>query len=265
MKDCLFDPDKLEIPMTLALTRREFLWTTSGALALPVTGFDAAPAFAAREELVVRFEVDLGNIDPANRVGSVEDNIILAVSQNLARFNPGKLDWAPDAAKTINQVSETEIDFELNPGQMFQGGYGEMTAEDVKFSLERFIKPGPDGKKVAYADDFGALDKVEVTGTYTGKILLKNPAPALWVIGICDGSGAILSKKAVEALGDKIKTQLIGSGPYVFKDWKPKEQFVLEANPDYKGPDTPKFKQIVGRIIAEPKTALLAFLANEVA
>jgi len=40
---------------------------------------------------------------------------------------------------------------------------------------------------------------------------------------------------------------------------------VLEANPDYKGKDTPKFKQIVGRIIPEPKTALLAYLANEIA
>src|SRR5262245_29232097 len=157
-------------------------------IALPIAGLGAIPAFAAREEIVVRAEKDISNLDPANRVGSEEDNIILACCQNLARFNPQKLDWAPDAAKTITQVSETEIDFELNPGQMFHGGYGELTAEDVKFSLERFIKPGPDGKKVAYADDFGALDKVEVTGTYTGKILLKNPAPALWVIGLCDGS-----------------------------------------------------------------------------
>jgi peptide/nickel transport system substrate-binding protein len=251
--------------MTLALTRREFLLTSSGAIALPITGFGALPAFAAREEITVRIEQDIGNIDPANRVGSVEDNIILACCQTLARFNPGKLDWANDAAKTITQVSETQIDFELNPGQMFHGGYGVMTAEDVKYSLERFITPGPDGKKAAYADDFGALDKVEVTGSYTGKILLKNPAPALWVIGLCDGSGAILSKKAVEALGDKIATQLIGSGPYLIKEWKPKEHVLLAANPDYKGPDKPFFQRIIARPITEPKTAVISFLAKELA
>ena len=44
-------------------------------------------------------------------------------------------------------------------------------------------------------------------------ILLKHPSPALWLIGLCDGSGAILSKKATEELGDKIATTLIGSGP----------------------------------------------------
>lgn len=251
--------------MNITMSRRFFLQTASGAVALPIAGWEALPAFAAREELVVRFEYDLSNLDPANRTGSVEDNIIFAVSQTLARFNPGKLDWAPDAAKSITQVSETEIDFELNPGQMFHGGYGEMTADDVKFSLERFVKPGPDGKKVAYADDFGALDKVEVTGTHAGKILLKNPAPALWVIGLCDGSGAILSRKATEALGDKIATQLIGSGPYLMKEWKPKEQIVLEVNPDYRGTDKPYFKRIVAKPITEPKTAVISFLAKELA
>ena len=95
-------------------------------------------------------------------------------------------------------MSETEIKFELNPGQMFHGGYGEMTAEDVKFSYERFITPATTASKAAYADDWAALDQVEVTGKYTGRILFKNPAPAIWVIGICDGSGGILSKKATD-------------------------------------------------------------------
>ncbi len=57
----------------------------------------------------------------------------------------------------------------------------------------------------------------------------------IWVIGICDGSGGILSKKAIEELGDKIATTLIGSGPYLLKEWKPNEHLTLEVNPDYKG------------------------------
>ncbi len=92
-------------PMTVMMNRRFFLQTASGVIAVPITGFGSLPAYAAREELVVRFEYDISNMDPANRTGSVEDNIILAVCQTLARFNPGKLDWAPDAAKTITQVS----------------------------------------------------------------------------------------------------------------------------------------------------------------
>lgn len=252
--------------MSNSASRRQFLMgTAAAAVAAPVLFHGGIVLAADHDQVIVRKDTDIGNLDPANRTGSTEDDVLGAVCQSLARFKPNSLEWEPDAAKTINQVSETQIDFELNPGQMFHGGYGELTAEDVKFSYERFNKADAEGNKPAYADDWGALDHVEVTGQYTGKIILKNPAPALWVIGICDGSGAIVSKKAFEALGDKIRTQLIGSGPYVFKDWKPKEQYVLEANPDYKGKDTPKFKQIIGRIIPEPQTALLAYLANEIA
>src|SRR5690242_20104015 len=124
--------------MSTEMNRRAFLLATSAATTVPMLSFGSSLAFAANDELVVRIETDIGNLDPANRVGSTEDNLIIAVCQGLARFKPGTLEWEPDAAKTIKQVSETEIEFELHPGQMFHGGYGELTAEDVKFSFERF-------------------------------------------------------------------------------------------------------------------------------
>jgi peptide/nickel transport system substrate-binding protein len=251
--------------MSMEMNRRTLLQTASGAAALPLLGLGSRVAFGADGEITVRIEKDISNLDPANRVGSVEDNIITSVCQTLARFKPGTLDWEPDAAKTITQVSDTEITFELNPGQMFTGGYGELTAEDVKFSYERFITTGDDGSKAAYADDWAALDHVEVTGKYTGRILFKNPAPAIFVIGICDGSGGLLSKKATTELGDKIATTLIGSGPYLIKEWTPNDHLTLETNPDYKGNAPAPYNRIILKPIQEWQTALLAFQAKEVA
>ncbi|HSE74690.1 MAG TPA: hypothetical protein VLB05_09265, partial [Dongiaceae bacterium] len=75
--------------MNTQMNRRAFLWTTTGALTVPMLSFGSSAAFAARDELIVRVDTDVGNLDPANRVGSVEDNIIIAVCQNLARFKPG--------------------------------------------------------------------------------------------------------------------------------------------------------------------------------
>ncbi|MDZ4312945.1 MAG: ABC transporter substrate-binding protein [Cypionkella sp.] len=246
-------------------TRRQFMLGTATAAVAPfVLGFPVAYA-QGNDTVTLRIPDDISNVDPAFRVGPVEGNILSAVCQRLARFKPGSLEWEPDAAKWIKQNSDTEIEFELNPGQMFHDGYGELTAEDVKFSFERFITPDAQGAMVAYADDFGALDRVEVTGTYTGKLILKNPAPAIWMIAICDGSGSILSKKATEALGTGISTRAIGSGPYVFKEWKPRDQVVLEASPDYAGRDMPTFRQIILKPIVEPRTALLSLLAKETA
>jgi peptide/nickel transport system substrate-binding protein len=245
--------------MRMKLDRRTFLAGSSALAVLPYIGIARA---AGRSNPVIALDTDIGNLDPGNRVGTTEGNIIRSVCQTLVRFEPGKPSWANDAAKDIKQISDTEFDFELNPGQMFTGGYGEMTAEDVKYSFDRFIN-GDKGKKLAYADDMEALKSVEVTGKYTGKLILKHPSAALWLIGICDASGAILSKKASEELGDKIATTLVGSGPLTLKEWRPKEQFVLAANPDYKGPYKAHFEEITGKIIPEHKTAFLSYQANE--
>ncbi len=251
--------------MTLNITRRQALLGGASIAAVVALG-GVHPAFAGadRTKIVVRVDKDLVNLDPANRSGPVDLNVIWSVQQGLISFKPGSTDWELDAAEELVQVSDKEIRFKLRSGLTFTGGYGELTAEDVKFSFERFIKPDAEGKPVTYAKDWAALDHVEVTGPLEGRILLKNPAPALYSIALADGSGRIVSKKAFEKLGKDFATTLIGSGPYILKEWTPREQFVLEINPDYKGPIKPHFQQIVGKPISELRTAEIAFSSNEI-
>lgn len=249
--------------MGYELTRRGFLAGTAAA-GVTVLGVPWANVVSAAEgKLVVRVEEDLKVLDPAYRSGPIDVNVILAVGQGLVKFKPGSTEWENDAAAEIKQVSDTLIEFKLKEGLKFSGDYGDLTAEDVKFSFERFIKPGPDGAKVMYADDWLALESVEVTGPLTGKIHLKSPSPALWVIALADGSGVIVSRKAYEALGDKFRTTPIGSGPYILKEWVPRDHFTLVANPDYVG-EKPVFTEIVGKPIADDKTAQLALQAGEI-
>lgn len=248
--------------MSMKVDRRTFLMGSSAAAFLPFSGF-AAAATGDRVNPIIAVDADIGNLDPGNRVGTTEGNIIRSVCQTLVRFEPGKLSWSNDAAKEIRRISDTEFEFEINAGQMFTGGFGEMIAEDVKYSFDRFINGDRNGKKLAYADDMEALKTVEVTGKYTGRLVLKHPSAALWLIGLCDASGAILSRKACEELGDRIATTLIGSGPLLLKEWRPKEQFLLASNPDYKGPYKARVEEITGKIIPEHKTSFLAYQAKE--
>ena len=53
-------------------------------------------------------------------------------------FKAGALDYENDAAAELNQVNDQLIEFRLKDGLTFQGGYGDLTAEDVKFSFERY-------------------------------------------------------------------------------------------------------------------------------
>lgn len=250
--------------MTMRISRRQALAGGSALLGAAAFGLGGSrTALAARNQAVLRVNRDIQNLDPANRIGPLEDNIVLATNQGLAKFRPGSLDWELDAAAELVQADDTVIEFTLKPGLMFHGGHGEMTTEDVKFSFERFQTAGPDGGKAAYADDWAALDHVEIIDKYKGRLHLKQASPGLWVVTICDGSGYILSRKAVEALGAKMATQIIGTGPYMQHEWKPNERFVLRRNPDWKG-TAPHFDEIVLRPVVESKTAELAFRADEV-
>jgi ABC-type transport system substrate-binding protein len=128
--------------MSYAPTRRQILQGGSALLAAATLGLIRPnAAFAAHDKITVRVERDLGNLDPANRTGPLDVNILNAVMQGLIAFKPGSTEWQLDAAADIKQVSDTEIDFTLRPDQNFTGGYGPLTAEDVKFSFERFITP----------------------------------------------------------------------------------------------------------------------------
>lgn len=248
--------------MTATLTRRRLIQTSAaGAAALPF--LTSHHAFAARDSITVRIERDIQSLDPARRIGTVEGNILRATMRRLAMFRPGTYEIENDAAETLEQVDETTIAFTLKPGIMFTDGFGELTAEDVKFSFERFNNPAEGEEPATYAKDWAALDHVEVTDSHSGKLILKNPAPALWLIGIADVSGCIVSKKAYEELGEQVKTRAIGAGPYRMSDWQPNQSITLTADPDYQG-DPPAIPEIVLRPIQEPKTAQLAFRSDEV-
>jgi peptide/nickel transport system substrate-binding protein len=250
------------------LDRREFLAGTGSLLALGYgVGVPAEVLAQGRTSIAVAMARDLtGLLDPAFRVSYPEGNILRTVCPGLIAFKPGTFEWELACAESITQVSDTVIAFELKKGLMFHDGFGELTAEDVKFSFERFAKPGADGKQPTHTKDWAALDKVEVTGTHSGRIVLKMPAPALWKVVLPDVSGCLISQKAHEAGAyrlDKQPVRVIGTGAYRFAQWAPNEKVVLSANPDFKGPQ-PVFKELVLRPIRDPKTAELALRAGEI-
>ena len=248
-------------------SRRQILGAAATTAILGAAGFPF-PVLAqqGRSSVTLAIGRDIqGPLTPADRVGAIEGNIMRTVCQGLIRFKPGSFEWELSAAKSLTQVNDTTIEFDLNPGALFHGGYGEMTADDVKFSFELFGKTGADGKPAGYAKDWATLDHVEVTGKYTGKILLKSAAPQLWLVVLPDNSGLIISKKAYEAgcyRSDQQPIKLIGTGAYMLAEWVPNQRIVLKTNPDWKGAK-PGFPEIVLQPVRDPKTAELALAADE--
>jgi len=212
--------------------------------------------------LRVRSYSDLQVLDPAHRKAQPEGDIMRCIYTKLIDYKIGDVwGWRPTGAAAIEQVDPTHVKFTLRPGIMFTNGFGEMTADDVKFSYERIADPAEQSE---YADDFAQLDHVEVTDKHTGVIVLKEPFAPLWTSSLPAGSGCIVSRKAVEQAGGSYTTEPPATaGPYVIKSWQPKQRLTLVRNPAWNG-EPGGFEEIQIFPIEDEKAAELAFAAGEV-
>lgn len=244
------------------ITRRSILAGIvglSGAAIFPGTWASAQ----SERTLSVRINREIQNLDPPFMTGTVDSNVIRAVFQRLVAQVPGDYAYELDAAASVDQVDPLRIDFTLKPRQMFTGGYGEMTADDVKFSFERYITPDADGKISSYKEDWAALVEVVVNDTYSGSIILSKPSPSLFDVVLAGTSGSIQSRKAVAALGNEHSRSPVGSGPYEVASFEAGRGVTLVRNPEFTAYE-PDFDTCNLIYIANQKTAELALRAKEI-
>ncbi len=192
-------------------------------------------AAAVPDRLTIRLNGDLNNLDPALYPSSVDSQMSSGMMEGLITYKPGTLDIANQLAETFTPSSDgLSFDFKLKEGILWQKDYGEVTAEDVKYSYERIAgltKPKLDSP---YAGDWApALKEVKVNDKYSGTIILGEPFAAVMRSTLPVGSGWVLPKKAIEERGDKFGTDPVGSGPYEFVKWTPKRDILFKKFEQY--------------------------------
>lgn len=242
------------------LSRRSFL-AAVGAFG---AGTMVAPRFALGKDgkvLTIRSYSDLQVLDPAYRLSLPEDDIIRSIFAPLVIPQAGDVwGWQPVAVKSIEQLDDLTVAFTLKDNIGFTDGYGQMSADDVKFSLERIADPANESP---YAGDWGALKEVEVKDRLSGLIHLKNQFVPLWTTTLPTPASCILSRKAMAELGDKITTRPVAqSGQYLLADWQPKQRTVLKRNPDW-AHEAGGFEEIHIIPIEDPATAERGFEAGD--
>lgn len=245
----------------IPLTRRHLMLAMGGSGAMLL----GKPRFALAQDssvLRVRSYGDLQVMDPAFRLSGPDGDVMRAIYTGLVVFKPGdEWTWEFDGAAMINQLDDTHIEFKLREGIMYSNGFGEMTAEDVRFSYMRY----KDAELNApYKDDWAPLVDVEVKDKYNGVIVLDKPFAPLWNSTLPTESGIVIPKAAFDKVGGKIGMDIpCTSGPYLFKEWLPKQKTTLVKNPDWNG--TPvDFDEIQIFPIEDPKTAELGFEAGDI-
>ena len=132
-------------------------------------------------------------------------------------------------------------DFVLRKGVKFHNG-DPVTAEDVKFSFERYRGTSHDLMKNRVA-------AIETPDPRHVRFKLKEPWPDfLTFYASATGAGWIVPKKYVEKVGDDgFKKAPIGAGPYKFVSFTPGVELVLEAFEGY-WRKTPSVKRLVFKV-----------------
>ena len=217
---------------------------------------------AQSDEIRIRLTADFGNIDPAFWQSGPDLAMINVLFPKLIEYKSSReWDWELSAAESIEQVDDLTIKFTLKPGLMWTNGYGEVTAEDVKYSYERYIDEELDSPNKG---DWSPLDRVEVTGKYSGVIHLKEPFAPIWWSTLPFTGGSIVSKAATEKVGGKFSTEPPATaGPYKIEQWNPRESVVLVPHDGWNG-QAPAYDKITLVPIQEDKAAEIAFEAGEV-
>lgn len=142
--------------------------------------------------------------------------------------------------------------------EVFPEGEGpEVTAEDVKYSIERILDPATRSARVTLVN---SVDKVEVIDKYTVKITTKEP-DAFLLDNLA--SVYIVNKQIIETLGpEKFARNPIGSGPFKFEEMKPDDYVSLVRNEDYY--IKPNLERIIIKPIPDPNALLIALESGDV-
>jgi peptide/nickel transport system substrate-binding protein len=196
--------------------------------------------------------------DPAETVGTATQYMVLyAVHDAMVRPRAGQL-AAPSLAESWT-VSPDGLVYELalRKGVRFHNGEA-MTAEDVKFSFERYRGVSQKALKERIAG-------VEIVDPARVRFRLKQPWPDfLTFYSTATGAGWIVPKKYVDKVGeDGFKKAPIGAGPYRFVSFTPGVELVLEAF-DHYWRKPPLVKRLVLKAIPDETTRLAALKRGEV-
>jgi peptide/nickel transport system substrate-binding protein len=208
--------------------------TVLALLLLVGLGVLAGPpaALADKKKVLTIAAKEPDTLDPHTSTLGQSQAITRFLYRGLTRFaiKDGRVTTAevePDLAESWTLSPDGTVwTFKLRKGVQFHKGFGEMTAEDVKFSFERQINRTPGTR---YGVNLEVIKSIEVVDPYTVQIVLKAFDAIFLLRMVGYQQGYIVSKKAVEKLGEQFKWNPVGTGPFYFERHTPRERVVLRA------------------------------------
>lgn len=233
------------------------------ALAAAVMLLASAQAGAEVVLNVGAFGADANKLDPHLSGGGQDRALFGYMLNGLMRFKPGSMDPKDielDLAEEVTGSPDGLVwTVRLRKGVQFHHGFGELTADDVIYSLGKARDPKTSG----FAATYRVIAGLEKLDPHTLRIVLSQRVPTFHGILADPSGGQIISRRAAETLGTDVKAVLIGTGPFQFASYTPKSSTVLVAHAaHFRG--KPRIDRINYRYIPSDNARELAFASGEI-
>jgi peptide/nickel transport system substrate-binding protein len=238
------------------------------AAGVTLTGLAVSGAARADSTLVISIAADPTGFDPEAVANNTSGFIMAAVHDGLIRYKPGTVDIEPGLAKSWDVAPDgLTYTFHLRTGIKYHDG-SPFSAHTYVQTIDRQLKKddpayiGNTGPVEGYEDTtFGSVASYAALDDNTVQFKMKE-ASADFLYSLAMVWNGVVSYPAAQKYGKDFRNHPVGTGPFIFREWKSRDQIILDANPDYwKG--KPKLDHIVFKEYPDPQAALLALQKGE--
>jgi peptide/nickel transport system substrate-binding protein len=244
-------------PVSPQLSRRFVLGAGAGAAALALSGCRSAAAGSAAASsgprrggtllLAASADAQPGAV-MANRAGNWMWRRL--VFEPLAELDEQRVAQPVLAKSWTYNADRTQLTVDLRDDVTFHSGR-QMTADDVVYSLQQ-AKVAKNASQLAAVAN--KLVSITASGAHQVTLTLNKPSDSLFDLFHLT---PIVDKDTFATIGDG--TTVVGTGPFVWKQWRPKAGISLVRNPHYRVADRPYFDTVEISVITDP-TALQSAL-----
>jgi len=245
-------------PKIVALTRRGFLATTAGTLALPLMG--GAVQAANGNTLVIGTAADAVTLDPGVSFDGQSPLLWRNAYEALIDYREDTLEFEPQLAESF-EVSDDQKTYTFKIRQDVRFVDGEtLDAAAVKFNIERQMKVQ---QGIAFV--LGGITSIDTPDDQTVILNLSAPLDGFLSAFAALYTVKMISPKAIrdnEVDGDSaqawLRNNMVGTGPYKLRSYSQSQQAAFERNADYwRGWDGDHFERVIVKYIHEASSQRL--------
>jgi peptide/nickel transport system substrate-binding protein len=201
------------------------------------------------DTLVIGVGVDPVCMDPPFLAGLTADSLATQIYDRMGWRSEPDMSPVLWAAESVEQIEPLVWQVRLRDGIRFHNG-AELTAESVKFSIERYALPG--GNRWYYNQ--AGIDRVDVVDRLTANIITTEPFQLM--LPVVANSWYLVEPDHYAATPlEQLCTRPIGTGPYRVVEYVRDDRVVLERFEDYWG-ELPDFRRVIYRVIPDAAVRL---------